>query len=182
MVKSGSLGPSLLKPQSLNIFVYFRNLADGVTSSIPQIVLVACVIPFVSGFLVWDVSLINLVSIVLFLAVGTVSTHLLCSLLGYIAFWFEEANAVMWSFMVLFNILTGFFLPLDFFPEWSIKTLEMLPFTSWGYIQTKLYIGFYPQDEQALLFTVQVIWIFALLILNKAVWKKGIKKYSAVGG
>jgi len=182
MIKSGSLGPALLKPQSLNMLVYFRNLADGVTSTIPQVVLVACIMPFVSRFLVWDVSVLNLVSIVLFLVVGTVSTHLLCSILGYMAFWLEEANSIMWSFMVLFNILTGFFLPLDFFPGWSIRVLELLPFASWGYIQTKLYIGFYPPDEQLLLFAVQIIWVFALLVLNKVVWKKGVKKYSAVGG
>jgi len=98
------------------------------------------------------------------------------------AFWLEEANAIMWSFMVIFNILTGFFIPLDFFPGWSIRILEMLPFASWGYIQTKLYIGFYLPDKQLLLFTVQIIWVFVLLFLNRAVWEKGVKKYSAVGG
>ena len=182
MIKGGSLGPALLKPQSLNIYVYFRNLADGVTSTLPQILLVACVMPFITEFLVWDITLINFLFIVLFLAVGTVSTHLLCSALGYMAFWLEEANAIMWSFMVLFNILTGFFLPLDFFPSWSIRILEMLPFASWGYIQTKLYIGLYPPEKMIFLLAVQIVWIFALLLLNKAVWKEGIKKYSAVGG
>jgi len=182
MIKSGTLGPALLKPQSLNMHVYFRNLADGITSTVPQMILVICVMPFVAGFLVWDLSLINSVSVMLFLAVGTVSTHLLCSLLGYMAFWLEEANAVSWSFMVLFNILTGFFLPLDFFPDRILRVLEMLPFASWGYIQTKLYIGFYSLNEQILLFVIQILWVFALLLINKAVWKKGIKKYSAVGG
>jgi len=182
MIKSGSLGPALLKPQSLNKHVYFRNLADGVTGTLPQVLLVACVLPFVARFLVWDISLMNIMFIVLFLAVGTVSTHLLCSALGYMAFWLEEANAIMWSCMVLFNILTGFFLPLDFFPQWSVKILEMLPFSSWGYIQTKLYIGLYTLDKIALLFSVQVIWIFALFFINRIIWKKGIQKYSAVGG
>jgi len=182
MIKSGSLGPALLKPQSLNMHVFFRNLADGVTSSVPQMVLVFCIVPFVARFFIWEINLLNFMSIILFLIIGTVSTHLLCSLLGYMAFWLEEANAIMWSFMVIFNILTGFFIPLDFFPGWSIRILEMLPFASWGYIQTKLYIGFYLPDKQLLLFTVQIIWVFVLLFLNRAVWEKGVKKYSAVGG
>jgi len=182
MIKSGTLGPALLKPQSLNMHVYFRNLADGVTSTIPQLLLVICVMPFIARFFVWDLSLTSIMFILLFLAVGTVSTHLLCSMLGYMAFWFEEANAVMWSFVVLFNILTGFFLPLDFFPKWSIGVLEMLPFASWGYIQTKLHIGLYSTEKLLLLFAVQVLWVLALLLFNKIVWKKGIAKYSAVGG
>ena len=182
MIKDGSLGPALLKPHSINMHIYFRNLADGVTSTLPQLLLVICVMPFVARFFVWDLSLINLLLIFLFLVIGTISTHLLCSILGYMAFWFEEANAVMWSFMVLFNILTGFFLPLDFFPRWSIGILEMLPFASWGYIQTKLYIGFYSLDKIFLLLAVQIIWIFALLLFQKLVWKRGVRKYSAVGG
>ena len=182
MIKSGTLGPALLKPQSLNMHVYFRNLADGITSTLPQVILVICIIPFLSGFFVWDVNMMNLVFIILFLAIGTVSTHLLCSALGYTAFWFEEANAVMWSFMVLFNILTGFFLPLDFFPAGIVGVLEMLPFASWGYIQTKLYIGLYSVEKILLLFAIQVVWVFALLLFNKIIWGKGIKKYSAVGG
>jgi len=182
MIKNGSLGPALLKPQSLSMHVYFRNLADGVTSTLPQLLLVVCIMPFVARFLVWDLSVINLLSIILFLAVGSISTHLLCCILGYMAFWFEEANAVMWSFMVLFNILTGFFLPLDFFPRWSINILEMLPFASWGYIQTKLYIGLYPLEKILLLFAVQLMWIFILFLFNKLIWKRGVKKFSAVGG
>jgi len=182
MIKSGSLGPALLKPQSLTLHVFFRNLADGVTSTFPQVLLVACVVPFVAGFFVWDISVINILSILVFLAVGTVSTHLVCSTLGYMAFWFEEADSVMWSFMVLFNLITGFFLPLDFFPDWSVGILEMLPFASWGYIQTKLYIGFFSPEKIILLLSVQVLWICVLLLVNRVIWKIGIKKYSAVGG
>jgi len=182
MIKSGSLGPALLKPHSLNMHVYFRNLADGVTSSLPQILLVVCAMPIIARFLVWDLSLPGFIFIILFLIIGSISTHLMCSTIGFMAFWFEEANAVMWSFMVLFNILTGFFLPLDFFPGWSVGILEMLPFASWGYIQTKLYIGFYPINKIMLMLAVQILWIGILFLLNKVIWKKGIAKYSAVGG
>ncbi|MCL2060130.1 MAG: ABC-2 family transporter protein [Oscillospiraceae bacterium] len=182
MIKSGSLGPALLKPQSLNISVYFRNLSEGITGMIPQFIVVACAMPFVARFLVWDVDLARMALIPLFLAVGSVSAHLLCSILGYMAFWLEEANAVLWSFMVLLNMLTGFFLPLDFFPKWSIAVLQMLPFASWGYIQTKIYIGLYPLGEQAALLAVQLAWVGALLLANKLIWQKGTRKFSSVGG
>ncbi|MDR2571419.1 MAG: ABC-2 family transporter protein [Oscillospiraceae bacterium] len=182
MIKSGSLGPALLKPQSLSMHIYFRNVADGITSVLPQVILVICVAPFISNYFVWDFSINNMVSIFFFLIVGTISTHLLCSLLGYMAFWLEEANAIMWSFVVLFNMLTGFFLPLDFFPKWSIPILEMLPLASWGYIQTKLFIGLYTVEKQILLFMVQVIWVGILLLFNLLIWQKGVKKFSSVGG
>ena len=182
MIKDGSLGPAILKPQSLNMHLYFRNLSDGITSTVPQALLVICIMPFFSQYFVWDMNIIGIASIILFLIVGTISTHLLCSLMGYMAFWLEEANAIMWSFVVLLNMLTGFFLPLDFFPRWSIPILEMLPTASWGYIQTKIFVGLYPTDKLVVLFAVQMLWIGALLLLNSIIWKKGIKKYSSVGG
>jgi ABC-2 type transport system permease protein len=182
MIKSGSLGPELLKPRRLGAHIYFRNLAGGITGMIPQAAFIICIMPFAARFLVWDLNIINVAFILLFLAAGTASSHLLCSILGYMAFWLEEADAVMWSFAVLLNMAMGFFIPLDFFPKWSIPILEMLPFSSWGYIQTKIYIGLYQIDRQILLLTVQILWIGALSWLNAAIWKKGVKRYSAVGG
>ena len=182
MIKGGSLGPALLKPQSLSMSVYFRNLSGGITGRLPQVLLAICVIPFMAQFFVWDINMVNTAFILVFLLVGTVSTHLVCSFLGYMAFWLEESTSVMWSFMVILNVLTGFFLPLDFFPECSTKFLELLPFSSWGYIQAKIYIGLYSLEKQTYLLFIQLIWIGALLLLNAFIWRKGVKKYSSVGG
>jgi ABC-2 type transport system permease protein len=182
MIKSGSLGPELLKPYNLNMSVYFRNLSGCIPGNAPQIALVICVLPFAGKYFIWNFNLLNAVFIFIFLAAGTISAHLLCSTLGYLAFWFEEADAVMWSFLVLFNMLSGFFLPLDFFPEWSIPILELMPTSSWGYIQSKIYIGFYTPVKIFTLLSVQIIWIGALLCLNAAVLQIGVKKYSSVGG
>ena len=182
MIKKGALGPALLKPYNLSAAIYFRDLSEGITGLIPQFIVIACVVPFTAKYLVWDFNPQNLFTIFLFLAAGAVSAHLVCAILGYMAFWMEEANAVMWSFLVILNVLTGFFIPLDFFPKWSIGILEKLPFASWGYIQTKIYIGLYSFERQAYLLLFQVLWIGALLLLNAFVWEKGIKKYSSVGG
>jgi len=182
MIKNGSFGPALLKPHNLNMNIYFRNLSESIPAAFPQLAFVVCIMPVAARYMIWDLSLVNAVSIFVFLAVGTVSAHLLCSLLGYMAFWMEEANAVMWSFMVLFNIVSGFFLPIDFFPKWSVPILEILPTSSWGYIQTKIYIGLYPLDKQIYLLAAQIIWIGIMLLANTAILRRGVKKFSSVGG
>lgn len=181
MIKSGALGPAMLKPQNLGASLYFRNFAAGVTALIPQAAFVLCAMPFAARYLVWGLSAAGAASILLFLVAGTVTAHLLNSILGYMAFWLEEANAVMWSFAVLLNFLMGFFIPIDFFPKWSIAAIEMLPVASWGYIQTKIYIGLYPAEKQLLLLAVQCAWIAALLAANALIWNRGVRKFSSVG-
>ena len=182
MVKDGSLGKLLIKPQSVSLFVYFRNLANSITGLIPQTLFVMCLMPFVAQYLTWQVSLMNALFVVLFLLIASVSSHLLWSILGCMAFWLEEANAVMWSFAVLLNMATGMFIPLDFFPKWSIPILEALPFSSWGYIPTKIYLGLYTADQQIRLLIVHAIWIGVLILLQKLIWRSGVRRYSSIGG
>lgn len=182
LIKSGSLGPLMLKPRNLGADIYFKNLSTGVVAVIPQAVLVVALTPFIGKYFIWEASAANTAFIFLFLLAGTVSGHLTCSLLGYMAFWLEEANAVMWSFAVLLNMAMGFFIPLDFFPGWLAKALEVLPVSSWGYIQTKIFVGLYPIERQAALLAIQTAWIGALLLANTLVWGRGIKRYSSVGG
>ena len=182
MIKSGALGPMLLKPHNLGLHFYFRNIANLITGIIPQALFVLTLMPFIAGFLTWNLNLINAISMILFFTTGTISNFLVWSLVGYIAFWLEEAEAVMWSCAVLCNFLTGMFIPLEFFPKWSIPILEALPFSSWSYIPTKIYIGLYGPGAQVYLLSVHILWIAILLILNKVIWNIGVKKYSSVGG
>ena len=182
LIKNGALGPSILKPRNLGVDIYFRNLSAGISALLPQAAVVAALLPLIGRFLVWDINPAGTAYIAFFMLSGTITGHLLCSLLGYMAFWLEESNAVMWSFAVLLNFSMGFFLPLDFFPGWLAPVLEIMPFASWGYIQTKVFIGLYPAEKLAPLLAVQAAWICVLLPLNALVWNRGVRRFSSVGG
>jgi len=182
LIKSGQLGPVLLKPQHLGVSLYFRNLAGLVTGSIPQAVLVLCALPFAARFLTWNLNVQSAFFMLAFFVVGTISNFLVWSLAGYMAFWMEEADAVMWSFAVLCNFLTGMFLPLAFFPRRFVALLELLPFASWSYIPVNIYIGLYDMDKILFLLAAHAAWVGALALINKAVWDGGVKRFTSVGG
>jgi len=182
LIKSGSLGALLLKPYNLSMAIYFQHLANCITGIIPQLALVLFVMPLISRFLTWQMSGINALFIIGFLLIASVSSHLLWSLFGYMAFWLEEATAVMWSLAVLLNMAMGMFIPLDFFPKWSISILEKLPFSAWGYIPTKIYLGYYSLEKQLTLLFVHLVWVGVLIVLHKLVWVTGLKRFSSVGG
>ena len=107
MIKSGTLGPALLKPHNIGVHMYFRSVANLITGLIPQFIFVLCLIPFIVNLLTWSLNIFNIILLILFFAVETVSNFLVWSLFGYMAFWLEEAEAVMWSFAVLCNFLSG---------------------------------------------------------------------------
>jgi len=99
-----------------------------------------------------------------------------------IAFWLEQAQAVMWSFAVILNFLSGMFMPLDFFPEWSVRILELMPFAVFSHIPAKIYMNQISFAEGVYLLLVYILWVFVFTLLNMIVWKAGVKRYSAIGG
>lgn len=182
LILSGQLGPLLTKPCSPLVNGYMRKLASALTGVLPQLALVAALAPLLGGWALWRFTPLTAPFLLAFLALSTLTCHLLWSLMEYMAFWLEEVNAIIWSIAVLLNLLSGLFLPLDFFPGWSVRVLELLPFASWGYIPSKICVGLYTPGQLAVLLAAQLFWVGALWALHRLVWAKGLKKYTSVGG
>lgn len=182
LIKSGDLSKVLIKPYGLNLFLYCKNLSGSLFEFFRQFAFLLLVIPFFAGYFTWKISIYSFLVLLLFLAVSSVISHLLWNLLGMMAFWLEEATAVMWSFSVILNLLSGMFIPLDFFPDWSVSMLELMPFAAFTYIPAKIYMNQLPAEKVTILLIVYGFWILALTAVNSAVWKTGVRKYSAIGG
>lgn len=104
-------------------------------------------------------------------------------LVGMTAFWFPEHNGwpIQFLFVTVLEFLSGGIFPLDIVGDKLFKILMWLP-TS--------YILFFPMQvflqriEGVQLFfgiIIMLFWILVFKIINSVVWKKGLKKYSAVG-
>ena len=182
MIKSGELSKALIKPHSISMFLYWKHLSNALFEFLKQFSFLLLMVPFFARYLTWDLSVSSAVLVIIYLVTATVISHLLWLLLGMMAFWLEQAQAVMWSFAVILNFLSGMFIPLDFFPRWSVRVLELMPFAAFSYIPAKLYMNQLSVAEGAYLLMVHILWIFVLMALNQMVWRAGTKKYSAVGG
>jgi len=182
MIKSGDLSKLIIKLYNINMFLYWKHLSNAVFEFLRQFVFLLLIAPFFARYLTWDLSVHSAILLVIYLATAAVISHLIWLLLGMMAFWLEQAQAVMWSFAVILNFLSGMFIPLDFFPSWSVKALELMPFAAFSYIPAKLYLNQLSAKEGACLLAVYMMWIFVLMALNMVVWRTGVKKYSAVGG
>ena len=182
MIRGGSLGSMLLKPYNISAAMYFKFFAESFTGMLPQTLFVLVSVPFIGKYLTWNLNLTNAAFLLLFLIISSISSHLLHSICGYVAFWLENSDGVIWSFVVFFNLVTGMFIPLDFFPKWSVPILERIPFAAWGYLPRKIYLGLFELNQLVELFIIHVLWIAILLGLNKIIFNRGIKKYSSVGG
>ena len=182
LIKRGGLSQMLLRPYNISLHLYWKNLSGAGHGFINQSILLLIVVPFFKDYLTWELSLVSSIFLVAYMIVATVISFQVWILFGKLAFWMEQSTAVMYSFAVILNFLSGMFMPLDFFPKWSISFLEIFPFSAFTYIPAKIYMNHLSPSRVIVLLMVHVGWIGILAVINSIVWKKGVKKYTAVGG
>lgn len=182
IIKNGELNSILVRPYSFTIANYFDQLSKGIIGTIPKVILMIVILPLIKEYIVINQEIINILFVFAFLIISTISSFLIWSILGCMSFGIEESEAIMWSFAVIFNFLSGMFIPLDFFPKWISHIIEFLPTATWGFIPAKIIAGMYSFDKMLALLCVNIGSLLLLISIIKIVWIKGIKHYSSIGG
>src|SRR5688572_7286078 len=123
------------------------------------------------------------------LAAGVLSL-ILAFLLGYyleacmglVGFWWLEVSSLLFVYMLFSFFLSGHMFPLDILPEpW--KTLVMLtPLPYLAYFPAAVLLGKIDGAELVRGLVVQALWVGAFILLSRAMFHYGTKRYSAYGG
>ena len=99
-----------------------------------------------------------------------------------LAFWTERAAAISQLSFLVQMALSGSIAPLEVYPP-LVRELAMLtPFPYLIYFPARLLVG--PADAMGPVwrgFVVMAVWFVAMLLLNRVLWRVGIKRYSGMG-
>ncbi|MBW3555948.1 MAG: ABC-2 family transporter protein [Actinobacteria bacterium] len=107
---------------------------------------------------------------------------LLLWVLGMVTFWTTRVSALYEAYFVAELLLSGRLVPLALMPGWAQSVAGLLPFKwTFGFPITAL-VG--PIDRRELLVGLgaQLLWIIIGALLVKAVWRIGVRRFTAVGG
>ena len=102
--------------------------------------------------------------------------------LGMITFWTTRVSALFEAYFMAELLLSGRLVPMTLMPGWVQALSWFLPFRwTFGFPITAL-VG--PVSNQELIVGVlaQVGWVVAGAGLVKVVWRRGVRRFSAVGG
>jgi ABC-2 type transport system permease protein len=72
-------------------------------------------------------------------------------------------------------------MPLAFLPDWLERIASMLPFAYMIYFPVIAFEGKLTLIELLQILGVQCVWIGVFFFVYKALWRAGLKKYTAVG-
>ncbi len=103
-------------------------------------------------------------------------------LLGMITFWTTRGSAVFEAYMVAELLLSGRLVPMKLMPGWVQGVAWALPFRwTFGYPITAL-VGPIDNGELFAGLAMQALWIVVGALAVRVVWRRGVRRFSAVGG
>lgn len=95
------------------------------------------------------------------------------------AFWLERAYAIEQFWFLFYLFLSGLVAPLEVFPAAVRQIVMFTPFPYMIGFPASILIGASVNIPQGLL--IMSSWIIAFWILNRWLWRKGLKQYSGMG-
>lgn len=101
--------------------------------------------------------------------------------IGLLGFWFDDVGGLNQGVGLLKDVLSGAIVPLALMPAWSQQFVELQPFRFMVSFPLEIVVGDLSSQELAIGFGTQFGYVVLALAGWLAIWKAGIKAYSAVG-
>lgn len=180
-IREGKLTQYLLRPISYYWKKFFEETPHHVLQGAYAVGLLALFIFFFGRFFLvsTDIGILGLSMVILVIAYFLFFTYKM--IIGIIAFWIVETNG-FFEFQEMFvTILAGFIMPLSLLPPNIANIIYLTPFPYMIYFPIISFQGKLNYQELLGVIVVQIVWLVILLIIYSLLWRKGLKKFSAVG-
>ena len=96
-----------------------------------------------------------------------------------LAFWTERANAIQQLWFLFYIFLSGMFAPLEVFPPLLREILLWTPLPYLVYFPATLLVGLPIRIIPSGL--IILAWAIVFFVLNRWLWRRGLKQYSGMG-
>jgi ABC-2 type transport system permease protein len=180
-IYTGAVACDLLKPMGYFNFWLAqdlgRALAQLVMRGIPMMLAYALFIGiiFPSGIIQWVFLVISLLLAWLI----SFAWRFLVNLSG---FWTPDARAIGRFGFVLLYFVTGFLMPLRFFPDWFVQICNFTPFPSMVNTVVEIYLGVLHGPQLIWNLTKQAVWVVLLIYTCQLTMKAGVRRLEIQGG
>src|ERR1051326_7651268 len=102
--------------------------------------------------------------------------------LALLAFWLLEVSTLIFIVFAFEYIAGGHLFPLDILPPAVTQALNFTPFPYQLFFPVSIYVGKTTGTSLYQGLIIQSLWVVAAYLVARFVWRRGIRKYAAVGG
>jgi len=101
---------------------------------------------------------------------------------GMLTFWLLEIQGFVILSMAVESILGGQLFPLDLMPAGLFRAAQFLPFYYQTYYPAAILSGRIGRELALQGLALQLFWTLALVGFARFLWRRGLRRYTAVGG
>jgi len=177
-VVEGRLSPRLLQP----LDPVWHHVASHLSERLARLpFMLALVVLFFTLYpqAFWVPSLGNFLLFLIAVILAFALRFLIQYTFAIFAFWTERASAIESFWFLLYLFLSGLIAPLQMFPERVREVVLWTPFPYLVHFPAALLIGLPVNLVQG--FFVILGWSLLFFVLNRWLWRQGLKQYSGMG-
>ena len=175
---SGQLSHRLLQP----IDPFWHHLINHIAerfARIPMLVVLIVLFFILYPQSFWIPSLSTGLITTFIVAIAFLLRFLIQYNFGLLSFWTERASAIEQLWFLSYIFLSGIIAPLEVFPPMMREIVLWTPFPYMVYFPAAILVGKAVDIWQGL--GVMAGWMGISFIVNRWLWRKGIKQYSGMG-
>ncbi|MEX0776263.1 MAG: ABC-2 family transporter protein [Phycisphaeraceae bacterium] len=182
-VVSGRLSPYLLQPLDPAWRFIAQHICDQIIR-VPFAMLLVVVFFVLYPQALWMPDPLAVLQAAVLIALAFAARFLMQYSLATGCFWFERIGGMEQLLFMAYLFLSGLVAPLERFPE-AVRTFALwTPFPYMVYVPAQLLTGirtpgFHVSFMQGLL--VMVGWVAVFFVINRWLWRRGLRNYSAMG-
>ncbi len=118
-------------------------------------------------------------------ALGTAMAALIQFFIAYsiamLAFWILEISTVVFMVFSVEYFLSGQIFPLDMLPPWLAGIVKWSPFPYEIYFPVQIFMERITGAALVQGLAIQAFWVVVMWLLAVGLWRRGIRRYQAVG-
>jgi ABC-2 type transport system permease protein len=181
-IRNGLINQFLLKP--INYFFYRFSIftAARVVSGALVLVPLALAFPLLGRYLEFPHDAWRLALGLPAMAMGGLIQFTIAYCFGMLTFWFLEIQGFIILSLALEAILGGQMFPLDLLPAAAYRVIQFLPFYYQMYFPAAILTGRISGHLALQQLPVQAAWVAGLFGLANILWRRGLRRHTAVGG
>lgn len=176
-VVNGMLSPYLLQP----LDPFWRYVALHVSERLARfpfmvILVLLFFMLYPKAFWIPDASRLSLYIFVVILVF--LLRFLIQYTLSFLAFWVERVSQFENLMFAIYMFLSGYFAPISMFPDTIRNFAKFTPFPYMIHLPVSIITG---KDFNPLDLVILTLWLILFWVLNRILWRIGLKRYSAMG-
>ena len=180
-VYDGDVAVDLLKP--MNYFAFW--LAQDVGRAVINLLLRGLTIMLIYALifnLTWPTAPVQWLALVSALALALLVSFAWRFLVNLAAFWTPNARGIGRFAFGITWVLSGFYMPLRYFPDWFVTLCQLTPFPAMVNTVVEIYLGLLTGPALLYALLQQVLWLAILIIAGHWVLRAGLRRLVIQGG